>query len=92
MSAVLSRLCGLPPLVLFPMIAQALPRAHGPGHVRAGHPAVGLAVWDRRGGPVKLVLNGAYGSLADGRYPDLTSAYFLITMGIAALLTLYASP
>ena len=39
-----------------------------------------------------LILNGAYGSLADGRYPDLTSAYFLITMGVAALLTLYASP
>ena len=39
-----------------------------------------------------LVLQGAYGSFADGRYPDLTSAYFLITMGIAALLTLYASP
>ena len=39
-----------------------------------------------------LVLHGAYGSLADGRYPDLTSAYFLITMGVAALLTLYASP
>ena len=39
-----------------------------------------------------LVLHGAYGSLADGRYPDLTSAYFLISMGVAALLTLYASP
>ena len=38
------------------------------------------------------MLHGAYGSLADGRYPDLTSAYFLITMGVAALLTLYASP
>ena len=91
-SAVLSRLSGLPPLVLFPVIAPALLVLTALAAVRAGHPAVGLGVRDRRGSPIGLVLHGAYGSLADGRYPDLTSAYFLITMGVAALLTLYASP
>ncbi|HZC61341.1 MAG TPA: hypothetical protein VE464_06840, partial [Streptosporangiaceae bacterium] len=91
-SAVLSRLSGLPPLVLYPVIAPALlvltalavyvlaTRLWGWGY---GIAAAGLS---------GLVLHGAYGSLADGRYPDLTSAYFLITMGVAALLTLYASP
>jgi hypothetical protein len=91
-SAVLSRLSGLPPLVLYPVIAPALlvltalaayvlaTRLWGWGY---GIGAAALA---------GLVLHGAYGSLADGRYPDLTSAYFLITMGVAALLTLYASP
>ena len=91
-SAVLSRLSGLPPLVLYPVIAPALlvltalamyvlaTRLWGWGY--------GIAAAALSG----LVLHGAYGSLADGRYPDLTSAYFLITMGVAALLTLYASP
>ena len=91
-SAVLSRLSGLPPLVLYPVIAPALlvltalavyvlaTRLWGWGY--------GIATAALSG----LVLHGAYGSLADGRYPDLTSAYFLITMGVAALLTLYASP
>lgn len=92
LSAVLSRLSGLPPLALFPVIAPALlvltalavyvlaTRLWGWGY--------GIAAAALSG----LVLHGAYGSLADGRYPDLTSAYFLISMGIAALLTLYASP
>ena len=92
MSAVLSRLCGLPPLVLFPMIAPALLVL-----TALAMYALATRLWGWRYGIAAaalsgLVLNGAYGSLADGRYPDLTSAYFLITMGIAALLTLYASP
>src|SRR5262249_59220801 len=39
-----------------------------------------------------LVLTGAYRGFADGRYPDLVSAYFLIPMGVVALLALYRSP
>ena len=91
-SAVLSRLSGLAPLVLYPVIAPALlvltalavyvlaTRLWGWGY------GIGAAALSG------LVLHGAYGNLADGRYPDLTSAYFLVTMGVAALLTLYASP
>ena len=91
-SAVLSRLSGLPPLVLYPVIAPALLVLTALGlyvlATRLWGWGYGLAAAALSG----LVLHGAYGSLADGRYPDLTSAYFLITMGVAALLTLYASP
>ena len=92
MSAVLSRLCGLPPLALFPVIAPGLLVL-----TALAMYALATRLWGWRYGIAAaalsgLVLNGAYGSLADGRYPDLTSAYFLITMGIATLLTLYASP
>ncbi len=91
-SAVLSRLSGLPPLVLYPVIAPALLVLTAlAGYVLATRLwgwGYGIAAAALSG----VVLHGAYGSLADGRYPDLTSAYFLITMGVAALLTLYASP
>ncbi len=91
-SAVISRLSGLAPLTLFAVLAPALllltvmaayavtTRLWGPGY--------GLAAAALSG----LVLNGAYQGFADGRYPDLVSAYFLIPMGIAALLALYQSP
>ena len=38
------------------------------------------------------MLRGPYASLAEGRYPDLTAAYFLLVMLVAALITLLASP
>jgi hypothetical protein len=91
-SAVLCRLSGLSPLALFPVLAPALlvitalaayalaTRLWGWGY---GIAAAALA---------GLVLHGAYGGLADGRYPDLLSAYFLVTMGVAALLALYQAP
>jgi len=91
-SAVLCRLSGLPPLAFFPVFAPALlvltalaayalaTRLWGWGY--------GIAAAALSG----LVLHGAYAGLADGRYPDLVSAYFLVPMGVAALLTLYQSP
>jgi hypothetical protein len=91
-SAVLARLSGLPPLALFAVIAPAL-------LVLSALAAYVLAtrLWGWGSGIAAaaltgLVLQGAYGSLADGRYPDLTSAYFLIAMGVAAMLALYAAP
>jgi len=39
-----------------------------------------------------LVLTGAYNGFAEGRYPDLISAFFLLTMTVAALVTLYEAP
>ncbi|MDR0346373.1 MAG: hypothetical protein LBI49_25295 [Nocardiopsaceae bacterium] len=91
-SAVISRLSGLSPLALFPVIAPAL-------LVLSTMAAYALAarLWGRWYGIAAaalagLVLHGAFAGFADGRYPDLISAYFLITMGIAALIALYQSP
>ena len=91
-SAVLARLSGLPPLALFAVIAPALLVLSA---LAAYVLATRLWGWGYGIGAAALtglVLQGAYGSFADGRYPDLTSAYFLITMGIAAMLALYAAP
>ena len=38
------------------------------------------------------MLTGAHTGLTQGRYPDLTAAYFLMVMFIAALITLYELP
>jgi hypothetical protein len=91
-SAVLSRMSGLPPLALYPVLAPAL-------LVLTALAAYALAtrLWGWRYGIIAaalagLVLRGDYGGLIDGRYPDLISAYFLITMGVAALVALYQSP
>ena len=39
-----------------------------------------------------LVLTGAHTGLNQGRYPDLTAAYFLMVMLVAALVTLHELP
>src|SRR5262249_51657780 len=39
-----------------------------------------------------LVLVGPYASFGGGLYPDLLSAFFLMVMVVAALVTLYQSP
>ncbi|MDR0342240.1 MAG: hypothetical protein LBI49_03855, partial [Nocardiopsaceae bacterium] len=92
MSAVISRLSGLPPLELYPVLAPALLVL-----TALAAYAVATRLWGRGYGIAAaalagLVLHGAYAGLASGRYPDLVSAYFLIVMGIAALIALYQSP
>jgi hypothetical protein len=92
LSAVISRLSGVAPLPLFAVLAPALllltAMAAYALATRLWGPWYGLAAAALSG----LVLTGSYGGFADGRYPDLVSAYFLIPMGIAALLGLYQSP
>ena len=91
-SAVLARLSGLPPLTMFAVIAPALLVLSALGAYVLATRLWGWGYGIAAAALTGLVLQGAYGSLADGRYPDLTSAYFLITMGIAALVALYAAP
>jgi hypothetical protein len=92
LTAVICRVAGLPSLALFPVLAPAL-------LVLPALAAYALAtrLWGWRYGIAAaalngLVLTGAYGSFADGRYPDLVAAYFLVPMTIAALIALYTSP
>ncbi len=92
LTAVIGRVSGLTPLDLFPVLAPAL-------LVLTALAAYALAtrLWGWEYGILAaalsgLVLRGAYASFAEGRYPDLTAAYFLLVMGVAALITLLASP
>jgi hypothetical protein len=91
-SAVICRFSGLSPLRLYPAAAPAL-------LVLTAVAAYALAakLWGYWAGLAAavlsgLVLTGAYTSLAEGRYPDLTAAYFLLVMAVAALITLYQRP
>ena len=92
LTAVICRVSGLTPLALFPVLAPAL-------LVLTTLAAYALAtkVWGWEYGLAAaalsgLVLRGPYASFAEGRYPDLTAAYFLLVMLVAALITLYGSP
>lgn len=92
MTAVTSRLSGLPPLTLYPVLAPMLLVLTALGAYALATRLWGWGYGIAAAALAGLVLTGSYAGMADGRYPDLTSAYFLITVGIAALLSLYESP
>jgi len=92
LTAVVARLSGLTPLALFPVLAPALLTA-----TTLAAYALATRLWGWQYGLAAaalsgLVLRGAYASFAGGRYPDLTAAYFLLVMLVAALVTLLRSP
>lgn len=93
LNAVISRLSGLEPLALFPLLAPAM----------LALPALALYVlaarlWGREYGVaaalfVGLLSNGAYHYLSyQAMYPTVVSTEFLLVMAVAALFGLYASP
>ena len=91
LTAVICRVSGLTPLALFPVLAPALLVL-----TTAAAYALATRLWGWEYGLVAaalsgLVLRGPYASFAEGRYPDLTAAYFLLVMLVAALITLYGS-
>ncbi|HEV2371463.1 MAG TPA: hypothetical protein VGS19_04765 [Streptosporangiaceae bacterium] len=92
LTAVVCRFAGLTPLALFPVLAPALlvlaPLAAYALASRLWGWGYGLCAALLSG----LVLTGAYDGFAEGRYPDLVSAYFLLVMGVAALVGFYQSP
>jgi hypothetical protein len=92
LTAVVCRLCGLTPLELFPVLAPTLLLVTTLGAYALATRLWGWECGVAAAGLSGIVLIGAYAGLAEGRYPDLVSAYFLITMAVAALLTLYQSP
>jgi hypothetical protein len=92
MTAVISRLSGLEPLELFPILAPALlllpPLACY---------ALAAGLWGRAYGVAAaflcgVLLTGPYESFAEARYPNLLSADFLIVMAVAAMILVYSSP
>jgi hypothetical protein len=92
LTAVICRFAGLAPLQLFPVLAPMLVVVTALGAYAL---ATRLWGWEFGLGAAALsglVLTGAYNGFAEGRYPDLISAYFLLTMTVAALVTLYEAP
>ena len=92
LTAVICRFCGLTPLELFPVLAPTLLVLCALGGYTL---ASGLWGWQYGIAAAALngiVLTGAYAGFAEGRYPDLVAAFFLLVMMIAALTTLYQSP
>jgi hypothetical protein len=92
LTAVICRFSGLTPLELFPVLAPALLVLCALGAYTL---ASGLWGWQYGIAAAALnglVLEGAYAGLAQGRYPDLVAAFFLLVMVAAALITLYQAP
>jgi hypothetical protein len=92
LAAVICRLSGLAPLALFPVLAPSLLVL-----CALGAYALATRLWGWEYGVVAaalmgLVLTGAHTGLNQGRYPDLTAAFFLMVMLVAALITLYELP
>jgi len=92
LTAVICRFAGLTPLALFPVLAPMLLVVTALGAYAL---ATRLWGWQYGLGAAALsglVLTGAFNGFAEGRYPDLISAYFLLVMTVAALVTLYEAP
>ncbi|MBO0807527.1 MAG: hypothetical protein J2P32_04395, partial [Actinobacteria bacterium] len=92
MTAVVSRFSGVTPLAIFPVLAPFLL-----GLCALGAYALATRLWGHWYGVIAaalsgLVLHGEYTGLTEGRYPDLTAAFFLMVMLVAALITFYQSP
>ena len=90
--AVVSRLSGLTPLALNPVLAPTLLLLTGMGAY-----VLATRLWGWRYGIGALalsglVLNGAYAGMWQGDYPDSISGFFLMVMLVAALMMLYQAP
>jgi hypothetical protein len=92
LTAVLCRLSGLAPLALFPVLAPSLLVLTALGAYALATRLWGWGYGVAAAALTGLVLTGAHTGLTQGRYPDLTAAYFLMVMFIAALITLYELP
>ncbi|HET7244293.1 MAG TPA: hypothetical protein VFJ07_05600 [Streptosporangiaceae bacterium] len=92
LTAVICRFAGLTPLELFPVLAPMLLVVTALGAYAL---ATRLWGWEYGLGAAALsglVLTGAFNGFAGGRYPDLISAFFLLVMTVAALITVYEAP
>lgn len=89
---VVSRISGLEPLDLFPLLGPALLLL----------PALALytlatTLWGPRYGVFAaafsgLILNGSYQYLSEARYPHLIASQFVLVLTVAALFRFYAAP
>src|ERR671920_472718 len=92
LTALVSRLSGLEPLEIFPVLAPALALLPALACY-----ALARRLWGRSRAAVAaffsgVLLVGPYESLAEARYPNLVSADFLMVLAVAALIRVYSDP
>jgi hypothetical protein len=92
LTALVSRLSGLEPLEIFPVLAPTLLLLPALACC-----ALARRLWGRSYGAVAaffsgVLLVGPYASFAEARYPNLVSADFLMVLAVAALIRVYSSP
>ena len=92
LSAEISRLTGLEPLEVFPVVAPALLLLPALACY-----ALARRLWGWEYGVVAalfsgLILGGTYVLFSEAMYPNLVTSQFLIVLAVAALVGLYASP
>lgn len=92
LTALISRLSGLEPLGIFPVLAPLLPLLGALALY-----ALARRLWGWEYGVAAalfsgLLLGGTYMHFAEARYPNFLGEYFLIVLALAALTGMYASP
>ena len=92
LTAEISRLSGLDPLEVFPLVAPSLLLLPALGCY-----ALARRLWGWEYGVVAalfsgLILGGTYLLFSEAMYPNLVTSQFLIVLAVAALICLYASP
>jgi hypothetical protein len=92
LTAEISRLSGLEPLEVFPLVAPSLLLLPALGCY-----ALARRLWGWEYGVVAalfsgLILGGTYLLFSEAMYPNLVTSQFLIVLAVAALISLYASP
>ncbi|MGH3086511.1 MAG: hypothetical protein ACRDSJ_04240 [Rubrobacteraceae bacterium] len=92
LTAATSRLSGLEPLEIFPVLAPALLllpalACYALGRMLGGRWCALAAAFF-----AGMLLSGTYENIAGARYPNLVSAQFLLVLTIAALIRTYHSP
>jgi hypothetical protein len=92
LTAMISRLSGIAPLEVFPILAPMLPLM---GALACYALAKRLWGWEYGVGAALtsgLLLGGTYLHFEEARYPNFIGEYFLIVLAVAALVGMYASP
>jgi hypothetical protein len=92
LTAMVSRLSGIEPLEVFPMLAPTLPLMGALALY-----ALAKRLWGWEYGVAAaltsgLLLGGTYLHFEEARYPNFLGEYFLVVLAIATLVGMYASP
>jgi hypothetical protein len=92
LTAMISRLSGIEPLELFPILAPTLPLMGALALY-----ALAKRLWGWEYGVAAaltsgVLLGGTYLHFEEARYPNFIGEYFLIVLTVAALVGMYASP